>query len=125
MDEYKGMKKPKHWLAVNFPVDIKKTGPLVRTWCMTFEALLQVLKGCACHSNYKDIIFRMARMWSVRSAMDLTNQCVGRWSETLVTLIHGEFEYLHLANGTVLSCQEHESDSVTPFVVKVWHITLC
>ena len=41
--EYTGSEKPKFFLRVNYPVDILYTGPMIRTWCMSFEALLQVL----------------------------------------------------------------------------------
>eukprot|EP00965_Chrysotila_dentata_P096331 3183629-Pleurochrysis_carterae.AAC.1 len=38
--EYSGCQKPKHMMSANYPVDVLNTGPLVRTWCMTFEAML-------------------------------------------------------------------------------------
>ena len=53
--EYEGCEKPKLLLRANYPVDVWYTGPLIRTWCMTFEATLQVLKRIARHSNYKNV----------------------------------------------------------------------
>lgn len=67
--EYTGSEKPKFFLRVNYPVDILYTGPMIRTWCMSFEALLQVLKAIARSSNYKNVEERMARIWSVRQAL--------------------------------------------------------
>ena len=41
-------------------------GPLIRTWCMTFEAMLQLLKKIAHNSNYKNVICRLARIYGIR-----------------------------------------------------------
>lgn len=56
--EYENTEKPKLYMRANYPVDIINTGPLIRTWAMTFEAMLQMLKKIAAHSNYKDVIHR-------------------------------------------------------------------
>ena len=58
VEAYKGAEKPKLMMRANYPVDILNTGPLIRTECLTFEAMLQVLKRIAGHSNYKNIIKR-------------------------------------------------------------------
>lgn len=56
--EYKNADKPKLMWRANYPCDILLTGPLIRTHCMTFEAMLQVLKKIAANSNYKNIVKR-------------------------------------------------------------------
>ena len=38
---YDGCLKPKHFMNANYPVDILNMGPCIRSWCMTFEAMLQ------------------------------------------------------------------------------------
>ena len=42
VDHYTGCEKPKHFLATNFAPDIFNMGPLIRNWCMSFEAIYQV-----------------------------------------------------------------------------------
>ena len=56
--EYEGTEKPKLMMRANYPRDIELTGPLIRTHCLTFEAMLQVLKRMAANSNYKNIVKR-------------------------------------------------------------------
>ena len=69
--EYEGTEKPKTFLRANYAADIEYTGPLIRTWCMSFEAMLQILKQIAQNSNYKNVEERMARIWSIRAGLML------------------------------------------------------
>mmetsp|Transcript_56390 Transcript_56390/g.122779 ORF Transcript_56390/g.122779 Transcript_56390/m.122779 type:complete len:319 (+) Transcript_56390:1674-2630(+) len=83
--EYSGCLKPKHMMSANYLVDVLNTGPPLRTWCMTFEAMLQLLKGIACNSNYKDVLKRMATLWSVRTGLELLHEKLTHWSESWIT----------------------------------------
>ena len=57
--------------AANYPVDILNCGPLIRFWCMTFEAAIQLLKSFLTNCNYKDHIKRLATMWGIHTALQL------------------------------------------------------
>ena len=69
--EYADCEKPKLYLRYNYPVDEAYLGPMIRTWCMTFEGVLQILKLIASHSNYKGVCKRMARIWGIRQGLML------------------------------------------------------
>jgi hypothetical protein len=86
VDEYKDCTKPKHYLRANYPCDIQMTGPLVRTWCMSFEALIQVLKHIVENSNYKNVNERMVRIWAIRHGLLLHDDKLSRWSDDAVQL---------------------------------------
>eukprot|EP00965_Chrysotila_dentata_P240871 6203957-Pleurochrysis_carterae.AAC.2 len=82
--EYKGCIKPKHFMSANYPVDVLNTSPLVRTWCMAFEAMLQLLKWIAANSNYKDVVKRMATLWGIRTGLELLDEKLAHWSESFI-----------------------------------------
>ena len=84
VDEYKNTEKPKLYLRANYPVDILMTGPLTRTWCMTFEAQLRILKRIAENSNYKDLEGRLAKIWSYRAGLIMHDEQLSRWADTIV-----------------------------------------
>ena len=112
--EFQGCMKPKDMMAANYAPDIIETGPLIRsltcleplvpaacsslpcldiytaacarTWCMTFEALYQIVKKIAENSNHKNFLFRLADIWQLRSGLDLLDQTASRWNEFTVTL---------------------------------------
>ena len=83
--EYKDAEKPKHWLRANYPIDIWNTGPLIRTWCMTFEAMLQTLKDIAANSNYRNVCKRMATIYALRTGLLLKGQKLTYWNATQLT----------------------------------------
>jgi hypothetical protein len=83
--EYEGCLKPKHLLRANYPWDIWYTGPLIRTWCMTFEAVLQVLKNIAHNSNYKNVNERIARIWAIRTALSQYDSKLTHWNDMKLT----------------------------------------
>ena len=83
--EYEGCLKPKHLLRANYPWDIWYTGPLIRTWCMTFEALLQVLKNIAHNSNYKNVNERIAKIWAIRTALSHHDSKLTHWNDMKLT----------------------------------------
>ena len=83
--EYKDADKPKHWLRANYPIDIWNTGPLIRTWCMTFEAMLQTLKDIAANSNYRNVCKRMATIYALRTGLLLKGQKLTHWNATQLT----------------------------------------
>lgn len=62
------------FLRYNYPVDELYLGPMIRTWCMTFEAVLQILKLIASYSNYKGVCKRMARIWAIRQGLMLQDK---------------------------------------------------
>ena len=84
--QYSGAEKPKHYMRANYPVDIWHTGPLIRSWCMTFEAMLQVLKHIASNSNYKNVCMRMVRIVAIRQGLMLYDQKVADWNQIEITL---------------------------------------
>ena len=84
--QYAACTKPKHLLRANYPDDIKCTGPLIRTWCMSFEALLQVLKLICHNSNYRNVCERLVRIWAIRNALVLHHDSLSRWSDDNVYL---------------------------------------
>ena len=61
--------------AANYPVDILNCGPLIRFWCMTFEAAIQLLKSFLTNCNYKDHIKRLATMWGIHTATHSGVRC--------------------------------------------------
>jgi len=83
--EYKDAEKPKHWLRANYPIDIWNTGPLIRTWCMTFEAMLQTLKDIAANSNYRNVCKRMATIYALRIGLLLKGEKLTHWNATQLT----------------------------------------
>ena len=83
--EYEGTEKPKLFLRANYPVDILYNGPNIRTWCMSFEAVLQILKRIARSSNYKNVEERMARIWAVRQGLALYHDKLSSWGELEMT----------------------------------------
>eukprot|EP00965_Chrysotila_dentata_P086259 2846001-Pleurochrysis_carterae.AAC.1 len=88
-------------MSANYPVDVLHTGPLIRTWCMTFEAMFQLLKGFAANSNYKDVIKRMASVWSVRTGLELVDEKLVHWSESWATRQDDDIILHYLADRTV------------------------
>ena len=58
-------------VGANYPVDILNCGPLIRYWCMTFEATIQVLKAFLEHCNFRDHLKRIAIMWGYYTALNL------------------------------------------------------
>ena len=84
--QYAACTKPKHLLRANYPDDIKCTGPLIRTWCMSFEALLQTLKLICHNSNYKNVCERMVKIWAIRNALVLHDDSLSRGSDAKITL---------------------------------------
>jgi hypothetical protein len=86
VSHYRHCLKPKHYLRANYPVDIDETGPLIYTWCMSFEALLQVLKNIARHSNYKNVCARLARVWAIHYGLMLYGDALEKWIEATVQL---------------------------------------
>ena len=101
VEEYSGCEKPKLWLRNTYPVDIFHMGPLIRSWCMTFEAILQVLKHIAAHSNYKNVEARMARVWAIRQGLMLKEAKLSKWNEMKTTYARHAF---------TVSCTSQEND---------------
>ena len=85
VDEYRGSLKPKHMLRANYPVDIYYVGPLIRSWCMTFEAMLQILKLIAHSSNFKNVNERLARIMAIRQGLNLYNSKLTDWNDMKLT----------------------------------------
>ena len=83
--EYADCLKPKHILRANYAIDILWTGPLIRSWCMTFEAMLQILKLIAHNSNYKDVNARIAKVSAIRQALSLYNSKLTAWNDMKLT----------------------------------------
>lgn len=106
--EYSGCQKPKHMMSANYPVDVLNTGPLVRTWCMTFEAMLQLLKGIASNSNYKDVIKRMATLWSLRTGLELLDEKLAHWSESYVVKKEGNLSVTYRHDKTMEFARDDE-----------------
>ena len=79
VEAYTDCWKPKHFLRANYPVDIPFMGPLVRSWCMSYEALIQVLKRIAKNSNYKNVCERIARVWAIRHGLMLSEDALSSW----------------------------------------------
>ena len=85
VEKYSDSEKPKMFLRYNYPVDQLYVGPLIRTWCMTFEGILQVLKLIAHNSNYKGVCKRMARIWAIRSGLMLHDKKLSQVTSTSLT----------------------------------------
>ena len=84
--EYEGCEKPKLLLRANYPVDIYHTGPLIRTWCMTFEAHLRILKAIARNSNYRNVEKRMASIYAVRCGLLLADMAQSKCTNVEATV---------------------------------------
>ena len=99
--QYKFCTKPKHLLRANYAIDIDYTGPLIRTWCMSFEALLQVLKLIAHHSNYKNVCERVAKVWAIRYGLMLSEDALSIWCEAKVHLRSGPTSIVFFGNAAI------------------------
>ena len=116
--EYEGCEKPKLLMRANYPVDVFHTGPLIRTWCMTFEAHLRILKAIAHNSNYKNVEKRMAHIYAIRCGLMLSDQALSKWSHVTSTV---DFALTVQLDGEELSVidEPHSSLRLNPFQRKV------
>ena len=82
--EYADCWKPKHFLRANYAVDLQYMGPLVRSSCLSFEALIQVLKRIAKNSNFKCVNKRIARVWAIRHGLMLHDDELSSFSDAVI-----------------------------------------
>ena len=61
--------------------------PTSRTWCITFEALYQILKKIATNCNYKNILLRICDIWQLRQGLEMIDEISARWFTCKVTLL--------------------------------------
>ena len=69
---------------------------------MTFEAVLRIIKDIADNCNYKDLLHRLARIWSLRSGLEFLNLGGSRWDQCIVALIAEGKEFHYSLDGIVL-----------------------
>ena len=74
--EYDGLEVPKHHFAQHVPRDILNQGPPRGYWCFSFEGYNKVIKSITKHSNFKNLPGRIAKYWSIRSALLLSGGAV-------------------------------------------------
>jgi hypothetical protein len=80
VDEYAGMKRPKHHSMAHVPIDIWRYGPTRGYWCFGFEAFNKLLKRGAKRGNFKRTCVSVAQYWSLRSARRIVKKRRGRYN---------------------------------------------
>ena len=93
--QYADLWKPKHHFITHIPMDILFFGPPRGYWCMRFEALYQILKAFAQGSNYRQLYFRIAEFWKLKSERDLHSGVTHSWGTTVVDLSDDFISYQH------------------------------
>ena len=68
VDEYEGLKRPKHHFAQHVAMDVWRYGPPRGYWCFGFEGFNKVIKKGASLSNWKSETVSIMKYWSLRSA---------------------------------------------------------
>jgi len=95
--QYTGRYKPKHAMAARLPLDILNCGPLVKTWCMSEEAMNGEVTRMAVGGNFKDLYFRICNIWVFKSGLGLMRGDPAHWGATIVEL-ERDFEVVTLTD---------------------------
>jgi hypothetical protein len=72
--------KPKQNFSQLVPFEISYFGPPIRTYCMMFEMMNQVMKRYATTGDWTDVSYRSASMWDLCTAWHLATGKLAGWS---------------------------------------------
>ena len=104
--QYTDCWKPKHYLRANYAADIASMGPPIRSSCLSFEALIQVLKRIAKHSNFKCVNKRIAHVWAIRHGLMLHDDALSSWSDAVINFTNEPLPVTVCDNGANMATRK-------------------